>query len=101
MWIAYPVLHGVSVSLHGTHSHEGRIRGTMQDPFTPISTVDHAANYGGTYQDIGIGIDIDLRAGGVPLGRVGLEWQQPVGQDVNGYQLAREGSLLARWERAF
>lgn len=101
VWIAYPVLHGVSVSLHGTHSHEGRIRGTMQDPFTPISTVDHAANYGGTYQDIGIGIDIDLRAGGVPLGRVGLEWQQPVGQDVNGYQLAREGSLLARWERAF
>ncbi len=100
-WIAYPIAQGVYVSLRGTHSREGRIRGVMQDPFTPVGTVDNAANYGGKYWDLGLGLDIDLDGVGAELGNIGIEWQQPVAQDVNGYQLAREGSLLARWERAF
>ena len=32
---------------------------------------------------------------------VSFEWLQPVGDDFNGYQLARDGALSATWNFTF
>jgi hypothetical protein len=33
--------------------------------------------------------------------RFGIEWLEPMHQDVNGYQQKKDGMLYATWSRAF
>ena len=63
--------------------------------------MDFPASYGGSFLDLGFGIE--LRAPGAFLAgnRLLLEWLQPVVEDVNGYQLERVGTLFAAWSVEF
>ncbi|MEO8176713.1 MAG: hypothetical protein ABI626_08645 [Sphingomicrobium sp.] len=70
-----------------------------RDAFVPhvIASADDApANHGGSELDAGIGLALHPAAGPWQSDQLSIEWLQPISTDLNGYQLARHGTLSAR-----
>ena len=63
--------------------------------------MDYPNNYGGKYWDVGFGLSAVVPSGDLAGNRVSVEWLQPIQDDVNGYQLERDGSLSATWSLMF
>lgn len=63
--------------------------------------MDYPANYGGKYWDVGFGLSAVVPSGDLAGNRISVEWLQPVEDDVNGYQLERDGALSATWNVTF
>ena len=59
------------------------------------------ANYGGKYWDVGFGLNAFVLTGDLQGNSLSFEWLQPVSDNVNGYQLERNGALSANWSYAF
>jgi hypothetical protein len=78
------------------HAQQQRIDGAFAAYNAASGPMDFAANQGGRFQDLGVGIDYRLAAG-----ELSLEWLAPLRDDVNGFQLERQGTLAASWQYMF
>jgi len=65
-------------------------------PHVVASADDLPANQGGRELDAGVGVNLHPTAGPWKADRLSIEWLQPVSSDLNGYQLARHGTINAR-----
>ena len=66
-----------------------------------IGPMDNTRNYGGQFVDIGVGISATMPSGKLQGNRLSVEWLEPVLNDVNGYQLPRDGNLSVTWSYLF
>ncbi len=80
---------------------QGTNTGAYNGTYSPIGPMDYGSNYGGRYWDIGFGLSAVMPTGTLKGNRLSFEWLQPVRDDVNGYQLPREGALSATWSLGF
>lgn len=101
VWGGYNLLNWLSASVRGVYTEQGKIRAGFNEPHVMTSPVDLPFNYGGRYWDVGFGVSAFVPSGDFANNRVSFEWLQPVEDDVNGYQLRREGALSATWSLAF
>lgn len=99
-WGGRALVRGVSGSLRLQHSSRGTIRGRYNGLIRVMSPMDDPANTGGRYWDVGFGLDARLPGATLMGNRLRAEWLQPLHDDVNGYQLARKGTLTLAWSRA-
>ncbi len=101
IWGGYNVLDWLSATVRGVYTVQGTIRNGFNGDHPTDGTVDHARNYGGRFGDVGFGLSAVVPEGDLAGNRFAFEWLQPVSDDVNGYQLEREGALSASWSLAF
>ncbi len=100
IWGGYQLLDGLSASLRGVYTHQRPISGEFDGTFHALGPVDFPGNYGGRFWDLGVGLNYS--PGGAFAGnQIGVEWLQPLRDDVNGYQLERRGTLHATWQYMF
>jgi hypothetical protein len=100
-WGSYNVLDWLSASVRGVYTVQGAINGQFNGPASFSGTMDFPANYGGHYWDVGFGLNAEVTGGAFAGNRFGIEWLQPVEDNVHGYQLERKGTLSATWMLAF
>lgn len=100
-WGSYKLLNWLSASVRGVYTVQGSIKGEFNGTFNKLGPVDYPSSYGGRYWDVGFGVNAFVPSGDLQGNSLGFEWLQPVSDDVNGYQLQREGALSATWSYAF
>ncbi len=100
-WGGYNLFSWLSASVRGVYTEQGKIKAGFNEPHVMTSPVDLPFNYGGRYWDVGFGLSAAVPSGDLAGNRLSFEWLQPVSDDVNGYQLRREGGLSATWSLAF
>ncbi|MDD5265566.1 MAG: DUF3570 domain-containing protein [Methylococcales bacterium] len=100
-WGSYNFTNWLAGSLRGLYTAQGAIKGQYNGFINKFGPMDYPANYGGNYWDIGFGLSAMVPSGDWAGNRVSVEWLQPVLDNVNGYQLQRDGSLSATWSVAF
>ncbi|MCX7096927.1 MAG: DUF3570 domain-containing protein [Methylococcales bacterium] len=71
------------------------------EPYVVSGPMDLPYNYGGRYWDVGFGLNAVVLSGDLQGNSLSFEWLQPVSDDVNGYQLERQGALSVNWDYAF
>ncbi len=100
-WGSYSVLDWLSASVRGVYTEQGKLKGQYNGTYHRIGAMDYASSYGGRYWDLGLGLNAAVLKGDLAGNSLGVEWLQPLEDDVNGYQLEREGALSATWNFAF
>jgi hypothetical protein len=100
-WGSYSLTNWLSGSIRGLYTTQGGIKGQYSGLIRQYSPADIPTNYGGKYWDVGFGMTAMVPSGDLAGNRVSVEWLQPVQDNVNGYQLQRDGSLSATWSLAF
>ena len=100
-WGSYSLTNWLSGSIRGLYATQGGIKGHYSGLIRQYSPADTPTNYGGQYWDVGFGMSAMVPSGDLAGNRVSVEWLQPVQDNVNGYQLQRDGSLAATWSLAF
>jgi hypothetical protein len=112
-WGGYSLTDWLAASVRGVYTTQGAISGkftpslanvedtdgkiVLADINSRLSPVDLPANYGGRYWDIGFGLTATVPFKGFEGNQVSVEWLQPIEDDVNGFQLEREGTLSVTW----
>ncbi len=91
-WATHALSQRLSVSLRGVWLHRGDIDGAFNAYNAASGPMDFPHNHGGDFADIGIGVNADIAGSALAL-----EWLAPVHEDVNGFQLQRQGTLSASW----
>jgi len=120
LWASYRMLPQLSGTLRVTHSRIGAINGYLRgvnpgrysqlwdfdnniimpansgatNGHTRYSPLDMPGNYGGRFNDVALGLNLDVGQRGSQLR---LEWSRPVADDVNGYQLDRGDTVNLAW----
>lgn len=88
----------------GTVRLQWQSRETIQGDFAAynarIGPMDFPFNQGGKALDAGVGIQYTVSQGALAGNTVGLEWTQPLREDVNGFQQSRAGALALTWQVA-
>ena len=100
-WGGYNLLHWLTASVRGIYTLQGSVRGDFNGVFNKLGPMDYTSSYGGRYWDVGLGINAIVPSGDLSGNRLSVEWLQPIEDDVNGYQVQRDGSLTATWSYAF
>jgi hypothetical protein len=100
-WGSYGLSDWLSASVRGVYTDQGPINLQYKDVYHQIGPMDYTNNYGGKYWDVGFGLNAYVPKGDLAGNNLSLEWIQPVEDDVNGYQLPREGALSLTWGYAF
>ena len=100
-WGSYSWTNWLATSVRGVYTLQGSLQGAYRGVYHEIGAMDYGRNYGGRFVDVGFGINASMPNGSLQGNRVSFEWLQPVHDDVNGYQLPREGALSATWSYAF
>jgi hypothetical protein len=100
-WVSRRLAPSLSATLRASRSVDGPIRGERRDAHPQGSPTDHAANHGGRLDELGLGLVVDRLPGGHQGSTLGIEWLQPLRQDVRGYQLGRGRGLVLSWSHHF
>ena len=100
-WGSYRLANWISASVRGLYTEQGKIEGHYNGPHNHSSPPDLKYNYGGTFWDIGFGINTVVPSGRLAGLRLSAEWLQPVEENVNGFQLERNGTLWANTTISF
>jgi hypothetical protein len=103
-WGSMGLTDWLSASVRGVYTTQGAITGEFDGQVghrNRQGPMDFPGNYGGRFWDVGFGVSAEVPSGDLQGNRVSVEWLQPVEDDVNGFQLEREGSLFATWSLAF
>jgi len=95
------VLDWLSASARGVYTTQGEIDGEFDGPHEDSIPLDFPANYGGQYWDVGFGLSAVVPIGDFKGNRLSVEWLEPVEDNVNGFQLEREGTLSVSWSVKF
>ena len=122
VWGGYRVADWLTASVRGQRSVQGAASGAFAPQTTPTligyryvgnqavgvysydlqphvvtGPMDLPGSLGGRYWDLGVGLSAVVPRGPLAGNRVGIEWLQPLHDDVRGYQLKRTGTLSASW----
>ncbi len=100
-WGSYLFANWISASVRALYTEQGKVEGHYNDTHNHSSPPDLQFNYGGRFWDIGFGVNTVVTSGALTGLRLSAEWLQPVGDDPNGYQLEREGTLWANATMSF
>ncbi len=100
-WGNYNLTDWLTTSVRGVYTLLGSVQGQFNGPINQFGPMDYPGNYGGRYWDIGFGLSAAVPSGDLAGNRISVEWLQPVEDDVNGYQLERDGALSATWGLVF
>jgi hypothetical protein len=100
-WGSYRFADWISASLRVLYTEQGEVEGHYNGPHNHASPPDLQFNYGGRFWDIGFGVNTVVPSGPLKGLRLSAEWLQPIEDDVNGYQLERDGTLWANASIAF
>lgn len=100
-WGAYRLTDWMSASVRLIHTHQSELEGHYNGPHGHASPPDLQTNYGGQFFDVGFGVNFVVPGGVLKGHRLGVEWLQPVRDDVAGYQQERDGTLYVNWSKAF
>jgi hypothetical protein len=112
-WGGYSLTRWLSASIRGVYTVQGAVSGQFNATQGVVNgklvnnvnpkagPMDLPSSYGGRYWDVGFGLNATVTGGALAGNSFGFEWLQPVGTDVNGYQLDREGGLSATWSIMF
>ena len=112
-WGGYSLTRWLSASIRGVYTVQGAVSGQFNPTQGVVNSklvnnvnpkagpMDLPSSYGGRYWDVGFGLNATVTGGALAGNSFGFEWLQPVGTDVNGYQLDREGGLSATWSIMF
>lgn len=100
-WGSYSWTNWLATSVRGVYTLQGALQGAYKGVYHQIGSMDYANSYGGRFVDVGFGINASMPDGSLQGNRISFEWLQPVHDDVNGYQLPREGALSATWSYMF
>ena len=100
-WGSYSLTPWLSASVRGAYTWQGGIQGNFNGLINQFGPMDYPQSYGGRYWDIGFGLSASVPSGDLAGNRISVEWLQPVEDDVNGYQLERDGALSATWSLSF
>jgi hypothetical protein len=100
-WVSRRLAPSISATLRASRSVDGPIGGERRDAHPQGSPPDHAANHGGRLDELGLGLVVDRLPGGHQGSTLGIEWLQPLRQDVRGYQLGRGRGLVLSWSHHF
>jgi hypothetical protein len=100
-WGSYKLFDWLSASVRGMYTRQGPIQGEYTKIHDNAGPMDFPDNYGGQYWDVGFGLNAMITGGEFAGNHFGFEWVQPVAENLNGYQLEREGALSATWSLAF
>jgi len=101
VWGSYKLMDWLAFSVRGVYTTQGSLRGEYNEDHRPIGPMDSPASYGGEYFDLGFGINAMVPSGDLAGNSLSVEWIQPMEDDVNGYQLERDGALSVNWGYAF
>ncbi|MGB4498725.1 MAG: DUF3570 domain-containing protein [Methylococcaceae bacterium] len=100
-WGSYSWTNWLATSIRGVYTLQGALQGGYRGVYHQIGAMDFTNSYGGRFVDVGFGVNASMPNGSLQGNRLSFEWLQPVLDDVNGYQLPREGALSATWSYAF
>ncbi|MCX7056623.1 MAG: DUF3570 domain-containing protein, partial [Proteobacteria bacterium] len=100
-WGSFELGGGLSASLRALHTRQGRVRGGFEGTFIQIGPSDYTANYGGRTWEAGLGLSMPLPGARSSHDRLAVEWIAPLNDQVNGYQVSRQGSLACTLSMAF
>jgi hypothetical protein len=100
-WGSYSWTNWLATSVRGVYTLQGSLKGAYRGVYHQIGAMDFTNSYGGRFVDVGFGVNASMPNGSLQGNRLSFEWLQPVLDDVNGYQLPREGALSATWSYAF
>ena len=100
-WGSYNLTNWLSASVRGVYTLQGGLKGQFNGLINQFGPMDYPENHGGKYWDVGFGLSAVVPSGDLAGNRVSVEWLQPVEDNVNGYQLERDGALSATWSVAF
>ncbi|MDP3331354.1 MAG: DUF3570 domain-containing protein [Methylococcaceae bacterium] len=119
-WGSYSLFNWLSASVRGIYTVQGAVQhqfnavigdtseeggdatlADMGDVNPKEGSMDNPKNYGGRYWDVGFGLNATIPSGSLAGNTFSVEWLQPVEDDVNGYQLERNGTLNATWSYGF
>jgi hypothetical protein len=101
LWGSYRFMDWLSGSVRGIYTVQGAIDGRYKAPHQIVGPMDMPNSYGGRYWDLGMGLSAVVPSGAFKGNTLSVEWVQPLQDDVNGYQLERDGALNATWSIAF
>ncbi|NOU44007.1 MAG: DUF3570 domain-containing protein [Methyloglobulus sp.] len=96
-WGSYNVLDWLSASVRGAYTLQGGLNGQFNGLVNQFGPMDYPQNHGGKFWDVGFGLNAMIHNGAFAGNHFSVEWVQPVEDNVNGYQLDREGTLNATW----
>ncbi len=100
-WGGYGITPWLQASVRGVYTVQAAIDGAFNGQINQFGPMDYPGNYGGRYWDVGFGVSALIPSGSLAGNRLSVEWLQPVTDDVNGFQLQREGALSASWSASF
>ncbi|MEQ1545209.1 DUF3570 domain-containing protein [Methyloglobulus sp.] len=100
-WGSYNLTNWLTASVRGMYTLQGAIKGQFNGQINQYGPMDYPQNHGGKYWDVGFGLSAAVPSGDLAGNRVSVEWLQPVEDNVNGYQLERDGALSATWSYHF
>jgi hypothetical protein len=96
-WGSYNLTDWLSASVRGMYTLQDGLDGKFNGLINQFGPMDYPQNHGGKYWDVGFGLNAMVHSGAFAGNHFSVEWLQPVDDNVNGYQLDREGSLSATW----
>ncbi len=117
-WGGYQWTEWLGTTVRGVFTTQGEIRGSyptiMIDgtdingnpakvPYVDqhIDTFGQPQNYGGSYADLGLGINVNIPHDAFAGNSLKFEWLQPVYTNFNGYQPDRDYALNFTWSYGF
>lgn len=101
VWGGYNLTSWLSTTVRGIYTVQGSIRGDFNKFNGRGGPMDFPKNHGGRFWDLGLGVSAYVPSGDLAGNRLSFEWIQPLKDDVNGFQLERDGALSASWSYAF
>ena len=99
-WVSYGPAPWIGVSGRATAKTQGRISGIDALIAAPVQTAN-PDNFGGDRIDLGVGVNLMGQTGPIKGHRLGVEFNVPVYQDLNGPQMETDWSLTVGWQKAF
>jgi Protein of unknown function (DUF3570) len=117
-WGGYQWTDWLGTSVRGVFTSQGEIRGRYPNninviddtnlagssiPYVDqhIDTFGQPENYGGSFVDLGLGINVTVPHGAFAGNSLKFEWLQPVYTNFNGYQPDRDYALNFTWSYGF
>ncbi len=100
-WASYALSPRVGAVARLGWEHKGAIEGRYESDFSVASPADNPDNYGGDTVRLGLGFNALLPFGGSPSPQIGVEFNVPLYQDLNGIQLPQDWRLSVALTRTF
>jgi Protein of unknown function (DUF3570) len=114
-WGGYQWTDWLGTTVRGVYTTQGEIKGRYPTIFADeggfpstepyidkhIDTFSQPENYGGSFVDLGLGINVTVPHGAFAGNTLKFEWLQPIYTNFNGYQPDRDYALNFTWSYGF